>query len=149
MALLPDHPPARFRWRGRLWLIARAEGPERIAPEWWRHEDGQGELWLRPAATAEARGPGAAAVDAAGLDAVGLDAAGLDAVGLDAVGLDAVGLDAVGLDAVGLDAATRDYYRVETVEGRRFWLFRRGLAETRPHDAPATAPAWYLHAIAP
>lgn len=29
------HPPARFRWR-RLWFrVARAIGPERIAPEWW------------------------------------------------------------------------------------------------------------------
>ncbi|MFN3260900.1 MAG: Y-family DNA polymerase [Pikeienuella sp.] len=28
-------PPARFRWRGRTWSLAHAEGPERIAPEWW------------------------------------------------------------------------------------------------------------------
>jgi protein ImuB len=34
-ALLPDHPPARFRWRGVDYRIARAAGPERIAPEWW------------------------------------------------------------------------------------------------------------------
>lgn len=36
MALLPDHPPALFRWRARLHRVARAAGPERIAPEWWR-----------------------------------------------------------------------------------------------------------------
>ena len=36
VALLPDHPPARFRWRRILHRVARAEGPERIAPEWWR-----------------------------------------------------------------------------------------------------------------
>ena len=35
-ALLPDHPPVLFRWRARLHRVARAEGPERIAPEWWR-----------------------------------------------------------------------------------------------------------------
>ncbi|MBT5266534.1 MAG: DNA polymerase Y family protein [Rhodospirillaceae bacterium] len=35
-ALLPDHPPARFRWRGVDYRVARAAGPERIAPEWWR-----------------------------------------------------------------------------------------------------------------
>lgn len=34
-ALLPDHPPARFRWRGVDYRIARSAGPERIAPEWW------------------------------------------------------------------------------------------------------------------
>lgn len=28
-------PPARFRWRRHTWCVARAEGPERIAPEWW------------------------------------------------------------------------------------------------------------------
>lgn len=27
--------PERFRWRGRDWALAGAEGPERIAPEWW------------------------------------------------------------------------------------------------------------------
>ena len=32
----PDGLPRRFRWRGQLHEIARAEGPERIAPEWWR-----------------------------------------------------------------------------------------------------------------
>ncbi len=35
VALLPDHPPARFRWRRLLHRIVRAEGPERIEPEWW------------------------------------------------------------------------------------------------------------------
>lgn len=33
----PLHPrlPARFRWRGRNWDLAEAQGPERIAPQWW------------------------------------------------------------------------------------------------------------------
>ena len=31
----PGNPPARFRWR-RMWLTTlRAQGPERITPEWW------------------------------------------------------------------------------------------------------------------
>ena len=33
---VPDGPPRRLRWHGALHEIARAEGPERIAPEWWR-----------------------------------------------------------------------------------------------------------------
>jgi protein ImuB len=33
---VPDGPPLRFRWRRVLHEVARAEGPERIAPEWWR-----------------------------------------------------------------------------------------------------------------
>jgi protein ImuB len=39
MALLPDHPPVMFRWQSRLHRIRRAEGPERLEPEWWRPED--------------------------------------------------------------------------------------------------------------
>lgn len=36
IALMPDGPPQRLRWRGKLHTIAHAEGPERIAAEWWR-----------------------------------------------------------------------------------------------------------------
>ncbi len=34
-ALLPDHPPVRFRWRRLLHRVQAAEGPERLTPEWW------------------------------------------------------------------------------------------------------------------
>ncbi len=34
---LPEGPPMRFRWRRALHSVVRAEGPERIAPEWWRN----------------------------------------------------------------------------------------------------------------
>lgn len=36
---LPDGPPARFVWRRRTHEVARWEGPERIAAEWWRRRD--------------------------------------------------------------------------------------------------------------
>jgi protein ImuB len=77
VAMVPDGPPARFRWRHVLHEVARAEGPERIADEWWRTAEG------RP---------------------------------------------------------TRDYYRVEDREGRRFWLFREGLFEREQVE-----PRWFLH----
>lgn len=32
---VPDGPPAQFRWRRVLHRVMLAEGPERIAPEWW------------------------------------------------------------------------------------------------------------------
>ena len=35
-ASVPDGPPQRFRWRGILHDILHAQGPERIAGEWWR-----------------------------------------------------------------------------------------------------------------
>lgn len=77
MAEAPDGPPWQFRWRRRLHRVARAEGPERLAPN-WRTETAQ---------------------------------------------------------------RTRDYYRVETPEGRRFWVFRAGFYGDSP------APRWYLHGI--
>lgn len=38
LATVPDGPPLRFRWRRVLHEIVRAEGPERIAPDWLRQE---------------------------------------------------------------------------------------------------------------
>src|SRR5271166_5553951 len=35
LAMLPDHPPAQFIWRRKRHRIRRADGPERIAGEWW------------------------------------------------------------------------------------------------------------------
>ncbi|MCT7664742.1 DNA polymerase Y family protein [Shinella kummerowiae] len=38
MALLPDHPPGAFAWRGVRRLVKRADGPERIFGEWWKRD---------------------------------------------------------------------------------------------------------------
>ncbi len=35
-ALVPEGPPKHFRWRGVTHHVAQAQGPERIAGEWWR-----------------------------------------------------------------------------------------------------------------
>jgi len=56
---VPEDPPIRFRWRKVFYDVARSEGPERIACEWWqdgrgshtrdyfRVEDGQGyRFWM-------------------------------------------------------------------------------------------------------
>lgn len=80
MAEVPEGPPLRFRWRRVMHEVARAEGPERIAPEWWRQED-------------SAR-------------------------------------------------STRDYFRVEDAEGRRYWLFREGL-----YGRETASPLWYVHGL--
>jgi protein ImuB len=79
-AEVPDHPPNRFIWRRVDHRLVRVEGPERIAPEWWRRLRGP----LEP---------------------------------------------------------TRDYYRVEDQEGRRFWLFRSGFYGEEP------APRWFVHGV--
>ena len=36
---------------------------------------------------------------------------------------------------------TRDYYRVEDAQGRRYWLFRHGLYEEKAD------PRWYIHGL--
>jgi protein ImuB len=57
LALVPEGPPQRFRWRGVIHDVAHAQGPERIASEWWRssqptrdyylvEDDGGRRFWL-------------------------------------------------------------------------------------------------------
>jgi protein ImuB len=36
LAEIPEGPPARFTWRRVTRRVVKSEGPERIAPEWWR-----------------------------------------------------------------------------------------------------------------
>jgi protein ImuB len=59
VAAVPDGAPRRLRLDGGLQVVAAAEGPERVAPEWWREPDaatrdyhrldlaGGRRLWLR------------------------------------------------------------------------------------------------------
>ncbi len=49
VALLPDYPPARFHWRRVPHRVVRAEGPERIAAEWWRDDTSQDDAPRRAA----------------------------------------------------------------------------------------------------
>jgi protein ImuB len=39
LALIPDGPPRRFRWRGVMHQVAQVDGPERVTPEWWRRTE--------------------------------------------------------------------------------------------------------------
>ncbi len=70
-----DFPLGRFRWRRRWLTLDQAQGPERLAPEWW---------WDDPA----------------------------------------------------WRSGLRDFWRVETAEGPRLWLFHT------PQGAP---PGWWAH----
>ena len=38
-AVLPDYPPMHFRYKGKMYAVAKSDGPERIEQEWW-HSDG-------------------------------------------------------------------------------------------------------------
>ena len=45
-------------------------------------------------------------------------------------------------DPLGQGQLTRDYYRIEDTEGRRYWVFRHGLYGRESDD-----PDWYLHGL--
>ena len=75
----PDGPPLKFRWRRVIHDVVAYEGPERIAPEWWRSA------------------------------------------------------------APGL---TRDYFRVEDKNGRRFWLYREGIYVSETQN-----PRWFVQGL--
>jgi protein ImuB len=78
-AEVPDGPPVQFTWRRMRHVVAHAEGPERIAMEWWRDEAG--------------------------------------------------------------NVLMRDYFRVESREGLRVWIFRKWL------DDPAEPATWFVHGV--
>ncbi|CAN5406973.1 DNA polymerase Y family protein [soil metagenome] len=49
IAELPDGAPAQFTWRRLSRRVTRAEGPERLSPEWWRPpSEGRGPLGRQP-----------------------------------------------------------------------------------------------------
>ena len=73
-----------LRWRKVQHAVAHCEGPERIAMEWWRDEQGH--------------------------------------------------------------ALTRDYFRVESREGVRVWLYRQGLFDERFFNE-GSPPTWFLHGV--
>jgi protein ImuB len=77
VAEIPDGPPRSFVWRRTHHQVSRAEGPERLAPEWWLDQ---------------------------------------------------------------LSPRTRDYFSVETIDGRRFWLYREGL-----YSVETNQPHWFVH----
>jgi protein ImuB len=79
-AQVPDGPPMQFIWRQVTYHIIHAEGPERIAMEWWRDEEGR--------------------------------------------------------------KLTRDYFRVESKEGIRAWLYRDG-----PYIPNPQRSQWYIHGV--
>jgi protein ImuB len=116
-AEVPDGPPRRFRWRRTVHEIARFEGPERIAGEWWRVRVNR--LPDPPLSVLREK---------PGRDAMDCD--------------DAEAADHAATPPKDKPLLTRDYFRVEDVRGRRFWLFRHGL-----YDRETGSPDWYVHGL--
>ena len=59
------------------------------------------------------------------------------------------------VDSVDFMAKTRDYYRVEDDQGRRYWLFRQGFygmtdnagADAKQHVNAAGRAGWFMHGV--
>jgi protein ImuB len=80
---VPDGPPLRFRWRRAMHEVVAIEGPERIAPQWWKSA---------------------------------------------------------------APSLTRDYFRVEDSNGRRFWLYREGLYGAQS-ALQVNGPRWFVQGL--
>lgn len=127
MAEVPDGPPLRFVWRGVARRVQRADGPERISPEWWAYTAppasapsplGAARKWLTPKFDPRA--------DA---DLITRTRQDLE-------------IAETGIIVKNRPRA-RDYYRVEDEAGRRYWLFRDGLYD----DGRGQAPDWFVHGL--
>ena len=99
---VPDGPLVHFRWRRAAYRIARAEGPERIGPEWWLQDIPEVEV------------------------KVGEDPEGVRQ----------------GAAFKEMQLSTRDYFRIEDTDGRRFWLYRQG-----DYGMAEEPPRWFLHGL--
>ncbi|MEL7129051.1 MAG: DNA polymerase Y family protein [Pseudomonadota bacterium] len=128
LAEVPDGPPIRFVWRRVPRRIARADGLDRIAPEWWHHAGspivapspkGTDRRWLIPKMDPRA--------DA---NIIAKARARMEEKELNG-------------ELVKSLPRARDYYRVEDVDGRQYWLFRDGLYE----DGRGRPPEWYVHGV--
>ncbi len=135
LAEVPDGPPDRFTWRRVMRRVSRAEGPERIAPEWWHLLANDGD--------------GLCGGDQRSLDQA-IDKAAIGFVeDKDNAGREAV---AASWRTVKPTSRIRDYYRVEDEFGGAYWIYRAGLyperaVQARSDGAMNDPPLWYLHGL--
>jgi protein ImuB len=129
LAEIPEGPPARFTWRRVTRRVVKAEGPERIAPEWWR-------ALVTPSPSKGEGGNGHRPSPGGGLTASMVRSDPRPGIGSD---------PHPGPPPFrGRESArTRDYYRIEDEDGRRYWVFRSGLYE----DSAKDLPSWFLHGV--
>jgi protein ImuB len=125
LAEIPEGPPARFTWRRVSRRVVKSEGPERIAPEWWR------ELGTPSPGKGEGGTPGVAP---------GAPGGGHDVKPMDRSDPHPGPPPSRGRE---IPPRPRDYYRIEDEDGRRYWVFREGLYQ----ESAGGTPIWYLHGV--
>ena len=145
LAEVPDGPPQRFVWRKIARSVVRADGPERIAPEWWRHvgvpqpapsPEGTDRKWLSPKLDPRADAGVIAKVRREAENVIALP----QAVSQPSMAQSA---DAEEGQIMSRLPRARDYYRIEDEAGRRYWVFREGLYE----DGRGGPPEWFIHGV--
>jgi len=132
IAEVPEGPPLRFTWRRLTLRVIRAQGPERIAPEWWRA--------LAPArdwGTDKRRGV------PEGHDRDVNKRRGVPE-GHDRDVNKRRGVPEGHDRECNKDSRPRDYYRIEDAAGGRYWVFREGLYQAQGQANP---PRWFLHGL--
>jgi protein ImuB len=107
-AEVPDGLPASMIWRRQSYRLVKGAGPERLGAEWWRNEE---RLSLVPPPQPRELAPGEKAEPLPYIPDLPMHEP---------------------------EARTRDYYRVEDEDGRRFWVFRLGFY------GGSRMPTWYL-----
>jgi protein ImuB len=122
LAEIPEGPPAHFTWRRVTRRVVKAEGPERIAPEWWRALASNSHSLSSPGLTGQSSNHRSLANEGQGL----LDASLRGHANKKAI-----------------PARQRDYYRIEDEDGHRYWVFRDGLYQ----ESELGTPSWYLHGV--
>ena len=147
LAEVPDGPPLRFVWRRVARRVARADGPERIAPEWWL-EGGTclpaplPVLDLADEPASPERDPSRSAAKRAVREASPERDPSRSAAKR-AVREASPERDPSRSAAKRAVKRTRDYYRIEDEAGRRYWVFRDGLYG----DGRGGPPRWFVHGV--
>jgi protein ImuB len=167
LAEIPEGPPARFTWRRVTRRVVKSEGPERIAPEWWRPL-GVHNVTPHPP-TACGGGPPLPQVErdfggkptnfnpsplvgegdvpdfksgTPGEGAVAQKQSGAP-TSPPGGGLECVAPTRGRDESAANQARPRDYYRIEDEDGHRYWVFREGLYQ----ESELGPPCWYLHGV--
>jgi protein ImuB len=131
LAEIPEGPPARFTWRRVTHRVVKSEGPERIAPEWWRSLVRGTEI-IPPL-----NGEGGEAESRAGWGDRRVTPTPASPSATPDLPTRGRYKDAIN------SARPRDYYRIEDEDGHRYWVFREGLYQ----EAELGPPSWYLHGV--
>jgi protein ImuB len=139
IAEIPEGPPARFTWRRVTRRVVKAEGPERIAPEWWRELVSKAHQHT-PLPPLDGEGGGAEATRGEGRAGWGDSITESHELASPPTPTPPRQGEGQKEQAV---LRPRDYYRIEDEDGRRYWVFREGLYQESTDDAPC----WYLHGL--